>query len=116
MIVEGGRVKSEKSFFQFPSDRAKLILWCSLIKRQHGTENNAISKSSVVCDLHFESTSVKRTPFGKRKMLLPNALPTLRAWNNWGNDRLQAKSSESPCTDNSDSFQSLTQQMLRYLS
>ena len=83
MIVEGGRVKSERSFFQFPSDRAKLILWCSLIKRQHGTENNAISKSSVVCDLHFESTSVKRTPFGKRKMLLPNALPTLHAWNNW---------------------------------
>ena len=59
-----------------------------------------------MCDLHFESTSVKQTPFGKKKTLLPNAQPSLHAWNNWGNDRLQAKCSEPPCTDNLDLFQS----------
>ena len=84
-IIDGKRYKTDRSFFRFPSDRAKIILWCSLIRRTHGTDEFTVSKNSVVCDLHFDPASIRQTPCSKRKTLMNDALPKLHRWNNWGN-------------------------------
>ena len=55
-IVDGEKVKTDRSFFQFLSDRSKFIIWwCSLIKREHGTDKDTVAKSSVICDLHNQN-------------------------------------------------------------
>ena len=93
-IVDGEKVKTDRSFFQFPSDRSKFIIWCSLIKRQRSTDKDTVAKSSVICDLHFERSTIQQTPNIKRKVLQPDALPKFHHWNDWSSSPTSSALSE----------------------
>ena len=65
-----------------------------MIKRQHGTDKDTVATSSVICDLHFERSTIRQTPNSKRKVLQPDALPKLHHWNDWSSSPTSSALSE----------------------
>ena len=87
------RCKSDKSFFYFPAERSKATLWCSLIR--HQPNSDSLLKNAVFCELHFEPSSIRRTPGSNRKMLLADGLPKFHSWNEWGSKGSASQSTSS---------------------
>ncbi|XP_033644777.1 uncharacterized protein LOC117304428 [Asterias rubens] len=48
-------------FFCFPTDRKLRDRWCTKIKRDHGRDGFFVSKSTQICNVHFNDTDIKRT-------------------------------------------------------
>lgn len=75
------KIRSDTTFFLFPSEPSRKQVWCSLIKRQDGRDGFKVTKNTVVCEKHFEEQMIYRPPGGTKKRLLPDAKPNIHAWN-----------------------------------
>ena len=77
-IVDGQRVKSNRSFYCFPSDPNSKDEWCRLIKREDGRDGFKVTESTRLCDSHFLPCDIVNGRLNRK-----TAKPVLHSWNDF---------------------------------
>ena len=67
-------------FFKFPQQNPKRNRWCNLIKRQHNRDGFSVNAFTVICEKHFKSEDIYKTPGGNRCRLKEGAEPLIFQW------------------------------------
>ena len=82
-IINGERIATGINFFKFPSDKARILQWCNLIRRRNNCDGFVVTKASRVCEKHFTKECIYRPPGGTRVRLIGDSKPILHSWNNF---------------------------------
>ena len=95
-VINGERVATNINFFKFPSAKARILLWCNLIRRRNNCDGFIVTKASRVCDKHFLKECIYRPPGGTRVRLIEDSKPILHSWNNFTSTASCGKKRKSP--------------------